>query len=106
MGITKIRIKLEHIVRWSGRAGIVVSAVAIITQDMRLFILSQFVATLSSYVWLYYLQGRLTWDLHASLALNFLALCSGSIWATYSAMLVRSISYQFVFERVVKSRIN
>jgi len=51
-----------------------------------------------------YLQGKQpTIDLFLSLALTIAAAVTQNMWCGYAAMLVRSVSYQFVFERFVRN---
>lgn len=94
---------IEFVIRLSGWLGIIINAGAIATTDTYLFLVGQVIAAISAALWSCYLQKkRVTLDLVLSLVLTVAAAITKEPFFMYSAMLVRSISYQFVFERVVK----
>lgn len=99
----KNKSRLILAIRMTGWFGVALNVIAISVQQQNLFVYGQAVAVLSSYLWLVFMQGKSTWDLKLSLFVTVLAIPLHSIWLTYAAMLIRSISYQFVFERKIKS---
>jgi hypothetical protein len=91
-------------IRWVGWMGVAINLVAICTKDTDLFLLGQIVASFSAFLWSKWLQRSITFDLVISLVLTAIAAVVKEPFVMYSAMLVRSCSYQFQFERVVKQR--
>ncbi len=91
-------------IRLVGWSGIVLNAIAIGTRNTYLFLIGQIVATTSAFLWARWIQKSITWDLVLSLALTTIAAICREPFIMYAAMLVRSISYQLVFERMVRER--
>ena len=98
--------KVENFIRLSGWSGVVIGIIAIIKRDIQLFLIWQLIANISGFVWNNYLQKKVSWDTVTSLVVTVFAVITKDQFAVYTAMLVRSVSYQLIFEKVVKQRKN
>ena len=98
--------KVENFIRLSGWSGVVIGIVAIIKRDIQLFLIWQLVSNISGFVWNNYLQKKVSWDTVTSLVVTVFAVITKDPFVVYTAMLVRSVSYQLIFEKVVKQRKN
>ena len=94
------------LIRWVGWVGIVVNLYAIVTQQMYVFLVGQLISAIAAFLWAMWLQNKLTIDLVLALLLTVVAVITKNTFVMYASMLVRSLSYQFQFERMVKSRNN
>jgi hypothetical protein len=97
-------IPMPLLIRWCGISGIVINFVAIISQNIDLFLVGQLIASISSFLWCVWLQSKVTMDVIISLTLTMLSIVTKNEYFLYSAMLSRSVSYQFMFERMIKDR--
>lgn len=97
-------VKTENIIRLFGWSGAIIGTIAIVKKDIQLFLIWQLVANISSFSWNNYLQKKVSWDTIVSLLVTALAVATKNEFTAFAAMLVRSISYQLIFERVVKER--
>jgi hypothetical protein len=91
-------------VRIFGWTGILVAIAAIALYNTNIFLIGQVLAALSAFTWCWYLQNKVTPDLVVSLVLAAAAAAWKEPFLLYTAMLIRAISYQAVFERVVRQR--
>lgn len=96
--------KIENIIRLFGWAGVFIGLVAIARKDIQLFLVWQLIANISGFLWNNYLQKKVSWDTTISLVVTIFAVITKDQFAIYAAMLVRSVSYQLIFEQVVKQR--
>jgi putative flippase GtrA len=87
----------------SGWTGIVSTAIAIACQDKPIYLLAQLISITSGFLWSLLLNKKLTWDLILSLVLSAAATVLQSEWVLYSSALARSISYQLILARLIRS---
>ena len=96
--------KIENLIRFTGWSGVVVGTFAILYRDINLFLYWQLIANTSGFIWSIYLQKKLTPDVAISFIVTILAVITKDQFTLYASMWIRSISYQLVFENVVKQR--
>jgi hypothetical protein len=104
LALRPIVLSIENVIRLFGWSGVAIGCVAIARKDIQLFLLWQLVANISGFCWNNYLQKKMSWDTLASLTVTIVAVITKDQFAAYAAMLVRSVSYQLVFEQVVRQR--
>lgn len=97
---------MVNLIRLTGISGVIINFVAIITQNIELILIGQLIASISSFLWCRWMQQRVSIDICLSLMLTFVSAITKNQYALYAAMLVRSVSYQFMFERILKQRTN
>jgi hypothetical protein len=91
-------------IRYTGWLGISINAFAISTQINSVLLIGQVVSAFTGFVWCLYLQNKLTPDIILSFLLTVIAALMQNTFVLFAAMLVRSVNYQLMFERVVKQR--
>ena len=91
-------------IRALGWGGITLTAISLLIGDTHLYLISQVIASLSAFTWTMYLQNRrITPDLVISLVLSVVAAITHDPKWMYTAMLIRSVSYAMVAERLFKT---
>jgi hypothetical protein len=91
-------------IRFTAWLGIGLNLVAIFYGNTTLVLIGQFIAAISGALWAVFIQNKLSIDIVISTLLGFIACITQEPFWLYSSMLVRSISYQLVFERTVRMR--
>lgn len=89
----------------TGWAGFIIGIFAVLFKNPDLFIFWQVIANLSGFAYSIFLQKKLSADVFLSLIATILAAITKDVNLAYSAMLIRSLSYQLIFERVNKERL-
>ncbi len=97
---------LINFIRVTGWTGFIIGAFAVLFKSPDLFIFWQVVANLSGFAYNSFLQNKLSADVVLSLIVTILAAITKDVNLAYSAMLIRSLSYQLIFERVNSERLN
>lgn len=95
---------IKKLIRLTGWSGIVIGLIAVLTKNIELFLIWQLIANICGFLWSNYLQGKPSWDTTVSLIITVIAVFTKDPFFVYSSMLIRAISYQFVFEKIVKQR--
>lgn len=93
-----------NLIRVTGWLGVLINIIAISSHNLQLVLLGQLVSSVSAFLWSRFLQNKVTWDILLSLTFSIVSVITGEQMWIFAAMLSRSVSYQFVFERVVKER--
>jgi hypothetical protein len=96
--------KIVIAIRVSGWVGLLLNVIAICFHSTEGFLVAQIVSCFSAFLWSYYIQHRLTWDLLIGLVLTVAAAIVKDPFIMYTAMITRSFSYQLQFERLVRQR--
>jgi hypothetical protein len=86
----------------SGWIGVLLGTIAVITKQPAGFLAWQLVANISGFAYSIFLQRRVSPDTILSLLFTVFASVTQDVNIAYAAMLVRSISYQLVFNRQVQ----
>ena len=102
---TMFKIKIENVIRFFGWTGFAIGVLAVFKRDIQLFLIWQLVSNISGFLWNNYLQKRVSWDTVLSLGVTVLAVLTKDQYVSYAAMLIRSFSYQLIFEKVVRQRL-
>lgn len=95
---------IEKLIRVTGWIGIAIGLIAIVNKNIELFLIWQLVGNISAFLWTNYLQRKISWDTVLSLVIAVVAVITKEPFILYTSILVRSISYQFVAEKVFKMR--
>jgi hypothetical protein len=96
--------KLNKFIYATGWLGVAIGTAAIITKQPGLFLVWQLVANISGFAYSIYLQKKVSFDTVLSLLFTILASITQDVNLAYAAMLIRSISYQLVFNRQVQAK--
>lgn len=95
---------IEQLIRYLGWVSICIGALAIYKKNIELFLIWQLIANSCGFIWSNYLQKKISWDTCTSLIITIIAVITKDVYAVYFAMLIRSINYALIAERLFKLR--
>ena len=95
---------MVNLIRITGISGVMINFIAIITSNLDWVLYGQLIASISSFLWCQWMQKKLSVDIILSLTFTIFSVLTKNQYFLFSAMLVRSISYQLMFERILKQR--